>query len=256
MFGICPLPYVPVRKEPSDASEMVTQLLFGETYKIIIKKEKWLYIQNDADEYQGWVNNKQSQAVTEKEYQALGNLQKLVTSDTFAEIAVNNEYLRIPCGSILYKDSNSNFHFPGCSLHIENNLLPDNSLSKNEIITTQAIKLKNTPYLWGGRSSYGIDCSGLVQLCFRVAGLQLLRDASQQVNHGKVIDFLENAQPGDVAFFDNTEGNIVHIGILLSTKEIIHASGMVRIDTIDHQGIFNNLTKKYTHKLRVIKRLV
>jgi len=125
-----------------------------------------------------------------------------------------------------------------------------------ENIIQLAKNFENAPYLWGGRTVLGIDCSGLSQLVYKIVGIALPRDASMQVNKGESISFITEAQPGDLAFFDNDEGQIIHVGILLNENEIIHASGWVKINSIDHQGIFNTDTNSYSHKLRVIKRII
>ena len=101
----------------------------------------------------------------------------------------------------------------------------------------------------------GMDCSGFSQVVHRIVGNDLPRDASQQVELGDTISFVEEAQAGDLAFFDNEEGNITHVGICLGGGDIIHASGSVRIDKLDHIGIFNADKGTYSHKLRVIKRI-
>jgi cell wall-associated NlpC family hydrolase len=123
-------------------------------------------------------------------------------------------------------------------------------------IIRDAEDLIETPYLWGGRSQWGIDCSGFVQLVYRLSGLLMPRDASEQAKLGNTMSFISEAQPGDLAFFDNEEGNIVHVGIVYSPNEIIHASKKVRIDRIDHNGIYNDELKKYTHQLRVMKNVI
>ncbi|MGE3825539.1 MAG: C40 family peptidase, partial [Bacteroidia bacterium] len=124
------------------------------------------------------------------------------------------------------------------------------------LVSEYATVFLNAPYLWGGRSVFGIDCSGFTQVVFKMAGIQLKRDAYQQAEQGITLSFVEEAQTGDLAFFDNEEGKIVHTGIVLSQGKIIHASGKVRIDKLDHQGIYNHDTKKYSHKLRLIKRVL
>jgi cell wall-associated NlpC family hydrolase len=114
----------------------------------------------------------------------------------------------------------------------------------------------NSAYLWGGRSIFGVDCSGFCQTVFRFIGIPLLRDAYQQASQGEAIGFLEETKLGDLAFFDNEEGRITHVGMLLDQDTIIHASGRVRMDTIDHLGIVNVDTGLHTHKLRIIKRML
>jgi gamma-D-glutamyl-L-lysine dipeptidyl-peptidase len=126
----------------------------------------------------------------------------------------------------------------------------------HEIILKLARRYLYAPYLWGGRSPFGIDCSGFTQVVFMMAGLKLKRDASQQVGQGEGVDFAEQAQAADLAFFDNDKGNIVHVGIVMNNNHIIHAAGQVRIDRLDHFGIFNETLGKYTHKLRLIKRFL
>ncbi len=119
-----------------------------------------------------------------------------------------------------------------------------------------AMSFLNMPYLWGGRSPAGIDCSGFTNIVYKLAGIRLRRDAWQQSEQGILINFIDEARPGDLAFFQNEEGKIIHVGIILQQQKIIHASGRVRIDTIDHYGIYDEELKKYTHQLRLIRRMI
>jgi cell wall-associated NlpC family hydrolase len=128
-------------------------------------------------------------------------------------------------------------------------------IGETENIAVAATSFLNTPYLWGGRTHFGIDCSGFTQAVFKLQGINLLRDASQQVDQGYAINLLQETKLGDLAFFENQEGNIVHVGILLNNEKIIHASGRVKIDFIDEKGIFSEELKRYTHKLKAIKRM-
>jgi cell wall-associated NlpC family hydrolase len=159
-------------------------------------------------------------------------------------------------GSTLHQLSNKTFAGPSGEYHIAEGttLVPGNN-HVPDIVELAASYLK-TPYLWGGRSPFGIDCSGLTQMVFKMLGIKLRRDARQQAEQGHVINLLAEAQAGDLAFFDNDEGNIVHTGILTENGQIIHASGKVRIDPIDHHGIYDKNIGKYTHKLRIIRRML
>ncbi len=253
MFGICNLAIIPVRLEPSDRSEQVTQLLFGEHFTILEQQQKWSKIRIVFDNYEGWIDNKQYQEISEKQFDAL-NENPIVLSADLIEFISNpkNELLPISIGSSLsfLNDESlniSNYSFEGvktCGVK-----------PKTDLIKTAYMYL-NAPYLWGGKTPFGIDCSGFTQMVYKLNGYNLLRDASQQATQGEVLSFIEESEPGDLAFFDNEEGNIIHVGIMLDNNYIIHASGKVRIDRLDHLGIYNAETNRHTHKLRVIKKIV
>lgn len=253
MFGICNLAIVPVRLEPSDRSEQVTQLLFGEHFTILEQQTKWSKIKIAFDNYEGWIDAKQYQEISEKQFDSL-NESPIVLSADLIEFISNpkNELLPISIGSslsFLNDDSINiyNFSFEGirtCGVK-----------PKSDLVKTAYMYL-NAPYLWGGKTPFGIDCSGFTQMVYKLNGYNLLRDASQQATQGDVLSFIEESEPGDLAFFDNEEGNIIHVGIMLDNNYIIHASGKVRIDRLDHLGIYNAETNRHTHKLRVIKKIV
>jgi cell wall-associated NlpC family hydrolase len=131
----------------------------------------------------------------------------------------------------------------------------EGSLNKSNIVNTALLYL-NTPYLWGGKTPFGIDCSGFTQMVYKLNGFNILRDASQQASQGEVLSFIEESSPGDLAFFDNNEGEITHVGIIMEDHRIIHAHGKVRIDLLDQSGIYNLDTKIHSHKLRMIKKIV
>ena len=114
----------------------------------------------------------------------------------------------------------------------------------------------DTPYLWGGKSAFGIDCSGFVQQVYKMFGIKLLRDAYLQAEQGVPVQNLAQSKLGDLAFFKNENGRIVHVGMLLENHKIVHASGNVRIDIIDENGIINSETGKRTHQLSLIKRMI
>lgn len=255
-FGICSLSIVPCRKEPSGTSEMVTQLLFGETYEVLEDREDWLSVITSYDRYPCWISAKQHTPLAAKDMQQA--LPAMLSSELIQVVTNKDSQAVFPLtiGAVLpaMKDQvcrvgESEFLFEG---HVTN---PDEKKPVKDLIDTAYLFL-NAPYLWGGRSPFGIDCSGFVQLVYKLNGYKLPRDASQQVESGMPLSFVEEAEPGDLAFFDNDLGNIVHVGIVLDNQQIIHASGSVRVDKFDHYGIFHSDTKKYSHMLRVIKKII
>jgi len=254
--GIANISIIPVRKEANHRAEMVTQLLYGETYTIESKTKNWLEIKIDHDGYIGWMDALQhcpnSANFTIAENSSL-------TFDVWHPLQLKNEHIPIVMASKLYKFDGINCKTFNSKKATYNGLAVD--LKKfdfsNEKLIKTAYKYLNTPYLWGGRSPMGIDCSGFVQNVFQYFNVWLPRDASQQANIGTAVGFVEQAKPGDLAFFDRAEdGHIIHVGIILEDKKIIHASGKVKIDSIDHHGIFSKAQNKYTHTLRIIKRVV
>lgn len=255
-FGICTLSIIPCRKEPSGTSEMVTQLLFGETYTIIEDKEDWLQITTNFDNYPCWISAKQHTHITDADFKSLKV--NLLSSELIQVINQSDNQLVFPItiGATLPNLKNGNLKIGNNSFSFEGQT-NDSTIKKTiKEIKETAYLFLNAPYLWGGRSPFGIDCSGFTQLVYKLNGYQLPRDASQQVEFGTALSFVEEAEAGDLAFFDNEEGNIVHVGIILENQQIIHASGCVRIDKFDHYGIFHSENKKYSHMLRVIKKVI
>jgi hypothetical protein len=253
MFGICNLAIIPLRIEPNDRSEIVSQVLFGEHFEVLEQERQWSKIKLQYDAYEGWVDTKQYQQITAIENSKLSKDSILLSSDLIEYISCpNNLLIPIPLGSSLsflnQKSINiSNYKFEGTTI--------SGQKPKSNLINTAFMYL-NAPYLWGGKTPFGIDCSGFTQMVYKINGHSLLRDASQQAKQGEALSFIEESEPGDLAFFDNEEGNIIHVGIIMENNYIIHASGKVRIDRLDHLGIFNAETNKHTHKLRVIKKII
>ena len=250
MFGVCILSVIPVRLEPADSSEMVSQILFGEHFEIIESDRQWRKIKLAFDDYIGWIDFKQLQVISNEQFIYLENSVLNLSNDLVSLVAKENgNYLSILQGSCL------NFID-----FFEPKFLLDSSFisgiqPKSAIVETASTYL-GAPYLWGGKTIFGIDCSGFTQMVYRLCGYKLLRDASQQCSQGESLSFIEESEPGDLAFFDNDEGKIIHVGIMLTDNYIIHASGEVRIDRLDHLGIYNVDSKKHTHKLRVIKKII
>jgi hypothetical protein len=231
----------PLRREASDRSEMITQALMGEQIEVIERQEKWSLVRLLTDGYEGWLDNKQYASMVDEN--AVVMLSATITRCT----ASNGDKILLPAGCLLS---------PGYSMDIEQPKYDGSSSSLREC----AFQFLNAPYLWGGRTVLGIDCSGFSQLVFRLNGYSIPRDAYQQAEAGSTISFVEEARTGDLAFFDNAEGRIIHVGIVLrdsqNESQIIHASGKVRVDVLDHEGIFNREQACYSHKLRIIKRIV
>jgi gamma-D-glutamyl-L-lysine dipeptidyl-peptidase len=256
-FGICLLSVIPVRSDPSDKAEIVTQLLFGELVVVNESHEKWMKIRIVYDNYEGWVDPKQITVLSENEFYRLSKSTVVYSKDLVEVVQDGNQKL-IPIlfGSTLRNVSDGKFHIHDISFSFSGQLTdPGDSFRINKIIE-DALLFLNAPYLWGGKTPFGVDCSGLTQIVYKVNGIELLRDAAQQATQGETISLIDEAEPGDLVFFDNEEGKIVHVGIIIEKNKIIHASGKVRIDAIDHHGIYNLELQKYTHNLRLIKRFI
>jgi hypothetical protein len=245
MKGICNLAVISLRKSPDSTSEIVSQLLFGDTFNIHQIENGWVSITTLNDNYNGYISDKQY----------------TIFDGTTDDWVVNTDYpyleANTPEGKLLLP--------PGC-------LLPNKSktiIGQQEItidklpvvkqisqLAETAIQYLNSPYLWGGKTPFGIDCSGFIQMVFKQCGINLPRDAYQQAEIGETMDFVNECKCGDLVFFDNVDGKIVHVGMMLDHEKIIHASGKVRIDLLDHYGILNTEENYYSHKLRIIKRIL
>ena len=250
-YAICIVAAAPVRKEPSHKTEMTNQLLFGETMEVLESKEGWLHVSSMYDNYEGWVTQHQ---VEDVEKDVASEPLQFVCADLMNSVQFTDQVINAPMGAALTgfkKEAGSlwsdQYSFDGMFKSFEQ---PSN---KEELLKT-AKKWFNAPYLWGGKTLMGVDCSGFVQTVFKVNGIRLSRDAWQQAKEGDEVDQLSSAKMSDVAFFKNTEGRIIHVGILLNPNQIIHASGKVKIDKIDKDGIINEHTRLRTHQLHSIKR--
>ena len=255
LFGICNLSIIPLRAATDDTSEMISQLLFGEHFEVIEKQRDWSKIRLAFDHFEGFIDNKQYLEITADFYTAICNETPHYSTEILDFVTTqNNELTTIAIGSQLPFLKERKFklgkHYYGYDTAFFCGKLPKNELLKI------AFMYLNSPFLWGGKTPFGIDCSGFTQIVYKLCGYQLLRNAKEQATQGEVLSFIEESEPGDLAFFDNEEGEIVHVGIILNDYNIIHAHGKVRIDTLDHSGIFNRDLQKHTHKLRVIKKII
>ena len=249
-YGICNLSAIPLREEARHGSEMVSQLLYNEPYMVLDRTQDWVLIrfengpspdsETDLETsayYQGWIQAKQFCEISEEEYNALKTKPVYLINKAIAEY--RGKILSL--GTPLYEPHPDAVAMP-TEFH-------------PEMMVDYAKLLLGAPYLWGGRCAMGIDCSGLTQVCARLCGLLLPRDANQQIACGELVYFLQETQPGDLAFFGDEDGRITHVGIVMGDEQIIHASGQVRIDFLDQTGIFNKEKNEHTHRLQAIKRL-
>jgi hypothetical protein len=250
-YGICNLSVIPLRAEANDRSEQVSQLLFGETFEITEWKDNWVKIITSLDNYPGWIARLQFNMLGHLAHKRIRQTPPPIThrAVTQAWKITNNSILYLPMGSSL-----SFLEGTTCRIGDEKfEIIGEIGETENMAVT--ASSFLNAPYLWGGRTHFGIDCSGFTQAVFRTQGINLLRDARLQVEHGYDINSLHDAQLGDLAFFENPEGKIVHVGIMLNNEQIIHASGKVKIDAMDEKGIYSEDQRRYTHKLTTVKRV-
>jgi hypothetical protein len=254
-YGIGFLSVIPMRAEPSDKSELINQILFGEGFEVLESHNQWLQVSLKHDQYIGWIDKKQILIVEDAYFEKLQSQKPHYSGHVMDMLAdEQGRFLGfILLGSVLPDYRDGTFRYENKRLPFEGEVVcPEKN---REGIIRAAYDYLNAPYLWGGRTPIGIDCSGLTQMAYRFGGISLLRDASQQATQGHALSFIEEALPGDLAFFDNEEGRITHVGLVLPDNHILHASGQVRIDRFDQTGIYNNDLRRHTHKLRLMKTL-
>ncbi|RAJ06860.1 SH3 domain-containing protein [Chitinophaga skermanii] len=261
-YAITIVPVVPMRAEPSHRSENVSQLLFGECVETdTVTPDGWVKVKAQFDGYEGWITQSHITMIDNELYDSPYTH---YAKNWVNEIMLNGKPMHIPYGCLLKLGKDVGAIWGNVSVSWGNTVekLPHplgtgatpSIHPTHKTITDTAHLFLNTAYLWGGKSVFGIDCSGFTQSVFKLLGMPLLRDAYQQASQGEQVGFLVEAKLGDLAFFDNEAGKITHVGILLNDHEIIHAAGKVRVDAIDNQGIINVDTGVRTHKLRLIKR--
>lgn len=255
--GINKLSVIAGRAEPSSKSEMTTQILFGETYQVLESFNEWLKVKLDSDGYECWINRLQHHEISEQFYNELKQNNIYLSAELLQIVQSGKQHFVVPMCSRFpfYNDNKFRIESFNYETYGKTQLInPQESHYNGQAAVEFALMFLNAPYLWGGKTIMGIDCSGLVQICCALAGYQLPRDAKDQAKYGEPLTFLDEVKPGDLAFFHNEEGNIVHTGILINQEYIIHASGKVKIDRIDHYGIIFD-SRSHSHHLRVIKRL-
>jgi hypothetical protein len=256
-YASCSVSVAPVRREPSHRSEQTSQLLFGERVEVIEHNPEtdWAAIRCAWDGYEGWCKGGQLQGIDRKDFRK----EARISINDAGSIVLEHGTVWIPAGGELTGLKGGLLPAGIGSGKFKGKKMSIGKLDRSTEVLLKAAKgYLNAPYHWGGRTIGGIDCSGLVQMAFKLCGKAVLRDASQQATIGESVHFLAEAKPGDLGFFDNAEGRIVHVGILLGNQHIIHAtdtSGRVVIDKIDSGGIISVSLKRRTHNLRSIRRV-
>ena len=249
---LCENVFVPLRSSPSHKSEMLSQVLFGEKYVTDSVAGSWIRIRTIFDNYHGWIDTHHLQNTL-----STSDKKGYVLNRTLVCFRSDNSRMVLEPGSEIYEpDFESKRFMAGNNIY---SALPDfneSYINVKESLTDTALRFINSPYIWGGRVPSGIDCSGFTQLVYKIHGIPVARDSREQAAMGKQVDFITDTRAGDLVFFDNEKGIISHVGMILSQGLVIHASGRVRIDSIDHQGIYKKEINGYSHRLRTIRRIL
>lgn len=251
--ALCLVPVCAVRKAPMQEAEMTSQLLFGEAVELISSHDEWVEVLCIYDGYTGFCMRNQLVQVSKE----IASQDQVPLVQTWSGVMIVNAVpMHVPFGSAIPGMQKGEAVWGDNRIRSSSKLVMEGAyVFDEESIRQVAFTFLNTAYLWGGRSVFGIDCSGFVQLLMRFFGKHLPRDTSNQSMLGEDLGFLQEARCGDLAYFDNEEGKIIHVGLLLNDHEIIHAAGKVRVDGIDGAGIIHSESAERTHRLRVIKRL-
>ena len=253
-YAVVTAPAAPVRRKPDHRKEMVNQLLFGETVKVLKEKGTlWVKIRSLHDGYEGWLTNT---LLLETDEAFATTRSNIVAADLLNTITIGGREIHIPAGSSLPLLNNGEGRIATLDYLFAGNLLNrDEQQPGIELLSQLTRPWLDAPYLWGGRTPLGVDCSGFTQVIFKQMGIDLPRDAWQQAQEGEPVKKFKSVKPGDLVFFDRGE-EIIHVGILLDEAKVIHASGRVRIDLLTKKGIKDAVTGKRTLRLNAIRRVI
>lgn len=249
---ICENVFVPLRAGPSHKAEMLSQVLFGERYVIIEKAGSWLKIETLFDNYRGWIDSDHLQHSRDT-----SDEKGFILNQSLLCYRGDGMKMVLEAGCEVYEPdfASKTFTIAG-KVFKTTESFEEKYITVKESLPDTGLKFINSPYIWGGRVPSGIDCSGFTQLVYKIHNIPIPRDSYQQAEAGQNVDFIDNTNPGDLVLFDNERGRITHVGMIFSKGLVIHASGRVRIDQIDHQGIYKPEKKGYSHKLRLIRRIM
>lgn len=255
-YAICIVSVAPLRSRPSHSEEQISQVLFGEHVRILDRQGKnWYKVKCEWDAYVAWVDSKQVFRIDQKEFDKNKKHQAFALELVHGAMC-SSFGMPICIGSTLPQFDGISCRTPMGKMTYSGQAIFDDTIEIDEYrLVKLGLKYLHAPYQWGGRSPFGIDGSGLIQMIYKLAGLRVPRDANRQLALGEIIDFPSDAKAADLAFFEDTKGNIIHVGMITQPSQILHAHGKVRIDYFDHHGIYNSELGKYTHKLRIIKRI-
>ncbi|MBN2863141.1 MAG: C40 family peptidase [Bacteroidales bacterium] len=248
---ICENVFVPLRLGPTHRSEMLSQVLFGERYTIIDQVSNWLKIETEFDHYSGWID--------------IDHLHHTVYTDSPGSFTLNRSLLCyksdktkiiLEAGCEIFDPDFDKHTFKiGSHIYTTASDFSSTFITSTDSPADTAMRFINSPYIWGGRIPSGMDCSGFTQLVYKIHKKPIPRNSWQQAEIGENISSIDEVKPGDLVFFDNVQGRITHVGMIISRGLVIHASGRVRIDQIDHHGIFKQEIGAYSHHLRSIRRI-